>query len=115
MSRIPREVRDKVLERDRYCCALCGRSIQGAQYSLHHRRGRGGAAPHTPENLITLCGSGISGCHGEVHRNPAASYASGFMVRRLGILSPEEVPLVDKAGNGFFLTTDCGRLSVRRA
>lgn len=74
------------------CCELCGVPlwVEGsgwvAAHSFHHRqpRGMGGSSVevNTPDRLLLLCGSGVTGCHGEVESNRAASYARGLLVRR---------------------------------
>jgi hypothetical protein len=70
--RIPQSIRDDVLDRDERLCQRCGLALEGQRYSLHHRRRRqvGG---HTMANLVSLCGSGTTGCHGEIgsYRNDA--------------------------------------------
>ena len=33
-----------------------------------------------PNNLMTVCGSGTTGCHGMIHANPEQSYAYGWLV-----------------------------------
>lgn len=81
MSEVSKRVRDLVLERDRHVCVICGRGGEGL--NLHHRRLRqhgSEAERHLPSNLITVCGSGTTGCHGEIHADPRASYARGWMV-----------------------------------
>lgn len=60
-----------VLERDEYACVCCGQSILGQWYSLQHRdaRGMGGTsdpAANLPSQLITMLGTGTTGCHGRV-------------------------------------------------
>lgn len=87
-------------------------SVLVSAYSFHHRKGRGGKSPHTPQNLVTLCGSGTTGCHGFVHAHPSYSYDHGFMVRRLGLKGPEDVAIIDLVGRRFFLTEDYRRLNV---
>lgn len=106
MSAIPAEVREHVLNRDMYACRRCGAPINYADYSLHHRQGRRGSDPHRYSNLVTLCGSGTTGCHGRVHSRPAESYNTGLMVRRNSIDDTEEVPLIDLNGFAVCLTND---------
>lgn len=93
---MPRDVAEQVRWRDRDRCRRCGTYTPGG--SLHHRQGRGGADPHRAANLILLCGSGTTGCHGHVHSNPSESYESGLMVRRLGVDVPEGVPIITPRG-----------------
>lgn len=67
------ETRRQVLARDGCKCAICGRSIdtEWSGYSIHHRRmrshGSGYERLHEAENLLTLCGSGTTGCHDKFH------------------------------------------------
>ena len=58
-------VRQEILERDGFCCRLCGRK---ERVEVHHRRKHRTNKEHTPENLITLC----STCHRQV-RNPRSN------------------------------------------
>ena len=77
-----------VITRDCGRCVRCGTTVHGVRgkaWSIHHRRPRGmggSKAPETnsPANLIILCGTGTTGCHGwvESHRNDA--YDQGFLV-----------------------------------
>lgn len=93
-THIPRPVRLAVLERDRDRCQRCGRSILSITYSLHHRRPRklGGSRPlHTMANLVTLCGTGTTGCHGEVEADRPTSRAIGWLVPN-GV-PPEQWPV----------------------
>lgn len=103
---IPKKVRVQVLLRDHNCCRRCGVHLSVRGYSLHHRQGRRGEDANRLSNLVTLCGSGTTGCHGYVHAHPEKSYAKGWMVRRQGLDDPEEVPLIDVAGRMFGLTDD---------
>ena len=87
-------VRDLVLDRDQGCCVRCGVEVYDPDtdrlfrmYSLQHRapRGMGGTKNpviNSPVNLVTLCGSGTTGCHGwvETHREEARVY--GWAVSR---------------------------------
>lgn len=95
---LTRAERMAVLERDGFRCVRCGRSIYGCMYSIHHRRMRSHAwsGLNKPENLITLCGSGTTGCHGWVHAHPAEAYETGYLVHAYDY--PENIPLNDYTG-----------------
>lgn len=86
MARGPsRKTREIVAERDDYCCVICRRSVVGRMASVHHRRagGMGGSrdvVSDSPANLILLCGSGTTGCHGRVESGPAEARAHGWRV-----------------------------------
>lgn len=82
-STLPRELRDEVLARDEGRCVCGGDPIRGYDYSIQHRAARGmGGSKHAnrPSNLILLCGSATTGCHGWVEANPAAARRLGFRV-----------------------------------
>lgn len=66
------ETRRQVLARDGCKCAICGRSID-TEWSGYERL-------HEAENLLTLCGSGTTGCHGWVHAHPNRAYQLGYLV-----------------------------------
>jgi hypothetical protein len=106
----------KVWRREDGRCARCGFPITGDRgqgWSIHHRAPRGsGGAKHVgwmnlPSNLLLLCGSGTTGCHGwvEAHRQDALDL--GFLVLRNGRLLPGDVP-VHHATLGLVLLTDDG-------
>ncbi len=65
--------------RDGEACVRCGRPNFWGGFSRHHRQLRR-HGDHTPANLIVLCGSGTTGCHGLVHANPAESKLLGLIV-----------------------------------
>lgn len=81
--------RELVYAREQGRCVVCLTPI--TEGSVHHRQGRGGPDPHRLSNLILTCGSGTTGCHGKIHANPAWSYDNGYMVRRNGVMRPEDV------------------------
>lgn len=77
--RIPKSIRDDVLDRDERLCQRCGLALEGQRYSLHHRRRRqvGG---HTMANLVSLCGSGTTGCHGQIGSYRINAVRDGWIV-----------------------------------
>lgn len=79
-SRISEKTRQRVLERDEHSCVRCGMSIEGSQYSIHHRKLRSHGVDNSLSNLVTLCGSGTTGCHGWVHSHPGEAHTAGFIV-----------------------------------
>lgn len=87
--------------------------------NTHHRtpRGMGGSKDPRlglPSNLLRVCGTGITGCHGWIESNRSVAATLGFLVRR-GI-PPTDVPvqlfIPGVAGHGLpalclvFLTDD---------
>lgn len=99
-----RTVRKLVLTRDQGCCVRCGREVYDPDadrlyqmYSLQHRapRGMGGTRSqviNSPVNLVTLCGSGTTGCHGWVESNREEARLYGWAVSRYQ--SPDVVPML---------------------
>lgn len=82
-----RAIRELVLERDDYTCALCGKPILHQPYSLQHRRakGMGGTSrpdANSPAVLVTLCGSATSpdGCHLWCEQRNAEAEDMGFVI-----------------------------------
>lgn len=86
------DVRMIIINRADTCCERCGIRLASAMqralgYSIHHRRPRGmGGTSRTdansPANLLLLCGSGTTGCHGWVEANREAALEQGFLVRQ---------------------------------
>lgn len=74
-------MRLKILKRDGYQCARCGKPVIDVLRSIHHRKRRSQGGKSTPDNLVLVCGDGVLGCHGHVHRNPEQSYDLGWLVR----------------------------------
>ncbi|MEU3452112.1 hypothetical protein ABZ671_00515 [Micromonospora sp. NPDC006766] len=76
-------------ERDQGCCVRCGKPLRGDRgfaWSVQHRRARQGRdlRPDTnqPHNLILLCGSATTLCHGWVESNRNAARAHGWAIRQ---------------------------------
>src|SRR5688572_18767891 len=106
-----RETVMKVLDRDGYRCVRCGAPAQGDRgvaWSLQHRKKRSAGVDNRPCNLIVLCGSGTTECHGWVESHPAsAMWDGGWAVSAFA--KPENVPvLVDRGSRWTYLTADGG-------
>ena len=92
MSGPTRKTRMAALKRDDGRCVRCGAIVadpdSGAPFidwSLQHRRARGMGSSKDPvtnsiENLIVLCDSATTGCHGDVEVNREAGRRFGYAV-----------------------------------
>ena len=91
-----RETHRLTARRDHYRCLRCGNELDHiwSGHSLHHRHMRSHPFPglHSPANLIHLCGSGTTGCHGWVHNHPKTAMAYGWIVSGYND-HPETVPV----------------------
>ncbi|MFW6776099.1 HNH endonuclease [Nocardioides sp. CPCC 205120] len=77
-------------------CELCDRPLAGTPWSRHHRHPRrmGGTTRlwvNAPSNLLVICGTGTTACHGVVEANRRVSLKAGFLVRD-GV-DPRTVPV----------------------
>lgn len=82
--------RKAVLDRAEGCCEVCGVElyVHGRwvdAHSVHHRRPRGmGGDPrpntNSPANLLLVCGSGITGCHGLLESMRRHALENGWLV-----------------------------------
>lgn len=109
--RASKKAKQLVFDRAQGRCEICG--VYPNEYSFHHRLtlGMGGsrrADLNGPANLLFLCGSGVTGCHGWVTGHFTQSQATGWVVSRWA--DPREAPvlvflrqpgavLLDDAGN----------------
>lgn len=103
----------EVMVRANFRCERCGISIQSLPMSIHHRRPRAMGGTHRLEtnyssNLLALCGSGTSGCHGYIESHRAESIELGFIVPQYEM--PNNVP-VKTFIHGWVLLTDDGSTS----
>ena len=104
-----------VADRDRWRCVRCGRDLSDGSGNLQHRRARGMGGTRKvdvngPENLILLCGSGTTGCHGHVESHREEARRAGWAVSQAD--DPGRVP-VTYPGGRFLLTADGGRIPYR--
>ncbi|MFJ5532450.1 HNH endonuclease [Streptomyces sp. NPDC093261] len=99
MSGPTAKVRELVWQRAEGRCERCFLPITGGDHSIHHRRprGMGGSsdpATNSPANLLLLCGSGVTGCHGWVETHRELAYQTGLLVHRWQ--DPRDVPLIGR-------------------
>jgi hypothetical protein len=78
--------RRHVAERAGYLCEACGLALHNGDewvrpHSFHHRQPRGRGGVNSLANLLLLCGTGITGCHGNVESRRTEAYAKGLLVR----------------------------------
>jgi hypothetical protein len=79
---------EAVLERAQYSCEACGVLVgdrRGVDWSVQHRRPRGMGGTkrrgtNLPSNLMILCGSATTGCHGFAESNRESALAAGWLV-----------------------------------
>lgn len=81
--KVQEDARKIVRTRDGHRCQMCGCSIVDQPSSIHHRRRRGmggSALLERPSNLVRLCGTGTTGCHGFVESNRTQSTTRGWLL-----------------------------------
>lgn len=92
-------------------CERCGGRLDTwSGMSVHHRRPRGMGGtrrPDTMANLLVLCGSGTTGCHGEVEANRFWARGAGLLVSQQR--DPADVPVEAADGRLFVLGVDGGK------
>lgn len=74
MTEIPARMREVVHLRDQKQCQACGEKSD----SIQHRIGRGVGGQNVYSNLVDLCGSGTTGCHGKCEARDEQMHVKGF-------------------------------------
>ena len=99
------------LERDGKNCRRCYRNLEGQMASLHHRKLKGRKVPKSEwdlvENIVLLCGSGTTGCHGWAHHNRPEAERTGWIVPSWE--NPASVPMVTLNGQTLWFDTKGGQ------
>lgn len=99
-----------VWDRDQGCCVRCGTTLRPASrgfgWSVHHRVLRSHGVNNSPTNLILMCGSGSSDCHGLVHSRPRTYRDEGGWILR-STDQPAGMPVL-YAGRGWVLLDESG-------
>lgn len=73
-------------------CEVCNVDLTtGREYSKHHRIPRGRGGNNDLANLLLLCGTGTTGCHGMIESHRTIAYEHGWLVR--SGYSPGEIPV----------------------
>lgn len=103
------DTRQIVYARAGYRCELCKESAVGG--SVHHRRPRGMGGDRRPEtnapsNLLLLCGSATTGCHGWVEENRQHAMFLGLLVSRYDARPIPEIPVTLDSDRSIYLTDD---------
>jgi len=106
-----KDYRMAVFGRSGFKCERCGKSLGGGEHvSVHHRSPRGMGGTHDAKvnsfsNLMALCGSGTTGCHGWIEKNRAIALEEGWLVSKWG--DPSTTP-VNVNGKMVYLTEEGG-------
>lgn len=110
--------RDLVFDRAGGCCERCGTRLHVdgvwvADHSFHHRqpRGMGGTTRpevNSPVNILLVCGTGTTGCHGFIEAHRTSAEAEGWLVRHGQ--DPGSVPVMVHAGLWAWRVVDGGDL-----
>lgn len=100
-----------IIARDDGCCTRCGINVSFQPHSLHHRKPRqmGGTTnplSSDPRNIVLLCGSGVTGCHGEVEGDRTQAYDDGWLLTDYAYL---DRPLIALNGTRIHLSADGSR------
>jgi hypothetical protein len=105
----------RVLDRDGHACVRCGKALRGDRgldWSLQHRKPRGMGGTSDPainaaSNLLSVCGSGTTGCHGYMESERTEAEDKGWLIRRLPTAHPLTEPvLVARESRWVYLTDD---------
>lgn len=100
---VPLAVLEICLARSGGRCENCGGSLgpqrRGVDFSGHHRLPRRMGGTNNPAvngaaNVVILCGSGTTGCHGRIESNRTDAYARGLLLHAGEVPSATSVDLV---------------------
>lgn len=114
MTGFSAKVARQAFERDGEACFRCRKPLlwhtRGIGFSIHHRkpRGMGGSADPVVNSIasaLTLCGSGVTGCHGWVERFRASAREDGYLVPLNGIDTPAGTRIRRQDGTFWLLTS----------
>jgi hypothetical protein len=105
-----------VVRRDGYCCVACGVYIGDRPFSIQHRVARGQGGTNALSNLLTLCGSAVTGCHGRCEQRSREMQARGYWLESWQDPAAEPVMICgEQSGVTVWLGADGGYLTERAA
>lgn len=92
---------------------LCERCYRSPDTNSHHRRPRGLGGSRDPDtdlpaNLLRLCGSGTTGCHGWIEHHRTTSIDLGYLIQQGKAPSTVPVLLVTHGFYGWYLLDNDG-------
>jgi len=93
MTKQEKQARRLVRERSGGICEVCG--LRPAT-NFQHRKNRSQGGRWSAANGLDVCGSGTTGCHGEIHSSPSKAYAAGWSVHSWS--DETEVPVRTRFG-----------------
>jgi len=110
-------MRGLVLARDNWHCVACGKPAGGActWWSLQHRVARGQGGGNEAWNLIVLCGSAVTGCHGRCEAQDREMQARGYWLESWQDPAAEPVMICGEQGGVTVWLTDDGRYVAEAA
>lgn len=86
---ITKATRTALHERALHCCEVCG---QHGATNAHHRTNRSQGGTDTLGNLMLVCGSGCTGCHGRITTNPTWAKRQGYTMP--ATFEPTDIPVL---------------------
>lgn len=104
------ETRGMVLVRDNWQCVACGKPAGGAftSWSIQHRIARGQGGTNDLSNLIVLCGSATTGCHGKCEARDREMQARGYWLESWQNPAAEPVMVAAQDGGATVWLSDDG-------
>jgi hypothetical protein len=96
-----RLARPIVRERSGGACEVCIPGVcLGRATNMHHRKPESHGGESVPVNLLHVCGSGTTGCHGYIEHHRAESYENGWLVRSWAVVLPIIAPAESLTSQG---------------
>ena len=85
-----KSTRQAVSNRSGGYCEYCGARAT----NMHHRINRSHGGRWSPANILHLCGSGVTGCHGRFESERELAYELGVCIRGNNVdVNPANIPV----------------------